>query len=148
VGRKVARDWPTAPNASIAQQQPRGDTRDKTPMPPRAGAPCCVNAGAGSKRPQLRKTRQPAPLCPRRCAKVAAMTMPPIDDLMAGRAALRRELAGVPRPRDEILAALRELQAEVRALRIQAEERTAVLNRLREIEQARAVERDPGQRMN
>lgn len=76
------------------------------------------------------------------------MTMPPIDDLMAERDALRRELVEVTRHRDEILAALRELQAEVRALRIQAEERTAVLNRLREIEQARAVERDPGQRMN
>ena len=61
----------------------------------------------------------------------------------AERDALRRELFEVTCHRDSILNALNELRADVATLRSQAEQRVAELHRLRDIERARAAERDP-----
>ena len=68
-------------------------------------------------------------------------------DLNTGGPGLKRELAEVRRERDEILAALRELQAAVQA-RWQAEAELAALYREREIARARAVERDQNAMLN
>ena len=67
--------------------------------------------------------------------------------LTAERDQLKRELAEVRRERDEILAAMRELQAAVHA-RWQAEAELAALYREREIARARAVERDQNAMLN
>ena len=47
-----------------------------------------------------------------------------------------------------LVQTLREMQAEVRALRSQAEQRVAELHRQRDIERARAAERDPALPLN
>jgi hypothetical protein len=64
--------------------------------------------------------------------------------VVAERDQLKWELAEIKRERDEFRAHLRELQAAVQA-RWAAENRLADLYRERDIERARAAERDPGQ---
>ena len=63
--------------------------------------------------------------------------------VMAERDTLRQELRYARHDYCELLATMREMQAEVRALRSQAEARVAELHREREIQRAKAVERDP-----
>jgi len=68
--------------------------------------------------------------------------------VMAERDALRQELRYARHDYCELLATMREMQAEVRALRSQAEARVAELHRQRTIKLAERVVRDPAQRLN
>jgi len=63
-------------------------------------------------------------------------------NVTAERDSLRRELFEVRRDRDRLFEALHEFKAEVRALRSRAEQRVVELHRLRDMERARAAERD------
>ena len=69
------------------------------------------------------------------------------DELQAENDQLRRDLANVRRQRDDAIEALLELRAVVRA-RQAAEQELVSFYRERDIERARAAERDPNAALN